>query len=67
MRSLILFLSLLVFSFSAYAQEACDTRTNPEGCDTVSVPEPASLGLLAGGIVAVAVARRRHLNKKDSD
>lgn len=66
MRSLIFFLGLLMFSFSAYAEE-CNPRTNPEGCDTVSVPEPASLGLLAGGIVAVAVARRRHLSKKDCD
>ena len=65
MRSFILFISLLVLSFSAYAVEECNPRLGE--CDTVTVPEPASLGLLAGGMVAVAFARRRQLQRKDGE
>ena len=32
----------------------------PKKCDVVQVPEPATLLLLAGGLVGIAVSRRRN-------
>lgn len=56
MRSLYLIISLLIISAPVYASQP-----------TASVPEPGALGLLVAGLVGVAIARKRHRDKKDDD
>lgn len=55
MRSLYLTISLLIISAPVYASQP------------VSVPEPGVFGLMVAGLIGVAIARKRHRDKKDDD